>query len=70
MPQAYIKINICIARALTTKENEITFTVTKVAGIRPIKVADKNMGNGMSTMGEATLMKVFGSVGVTLRKSM
>lgn len=36
----------------------------------PMTVARKNVRNGISTIGDAKLMKRFGNVGVTLRKSM
>ena len=44
--------------------------MTYAAGIRPSNVAEKKTWNGMSTIGDAKLIKRFGKVGVTLRKSM
>lgn len=40
------------------------------AGMRPKRVARRNVWYGMPTMGDAKLMKVFGKVGVTRKKSM
>jgi hypothetical protein len=38
--------------------------------MRPMAVAKKKVWYGTPTIGEEKLMKVLGSVGVTLRKSM
>ena len=48
----------------------LTRTVISDAGIRPNKVPKKKVENGTSTIGDAKLMNVFGSVGVTRRNSM
>ena len=62
---------------LTEKERKknkvnahLTRTVISEAGIRPNKVPKKKVENGTSTIGDAKLMNVFGSVGVTRRNSM
>jgi len=44
--------------------------VINEAGIRPISVARKKTWNGISTIGDARLIKRLGNVGVTLKKSM
>lgn len=49
---------------------KLTLTVIYAAGVRPSKVARKKTWNGISTIGDAKLIKRFGNVGVTLRKSM
>lgn len=36
----------------------------------PINVAEKKIGNGMSTIGDAKLIKRLGNVGVILKNSM
>lgn len=38
--------------------------------MRPITVAKKKIWNGISTIGDAKLMKRFGNVGVILKNSM
>lgn len=49
---------------------KLTLTVMQEAGIMPINVAEKKIGNGMSTIGDAKLIKRLGNVGVILKNSM
>lgn len=44
-------------------------TVIYAAGMRPTNVAEKKIWNGISTIGDAKLMKRFGNVGVILRNN-
>jgi len=43
--------------------------VIYAAGMRPTNVAEKKIWNGISTIGDAKLMKRFGNVGVILRNN-